>query len=298
MAPPHGLAARGRSPHSVGCAVVSGSSIHRDSLTRDVAGRIDDEAFRVPGHPRSDVTRKRDSESGAADPGRLRLPCPRDVRGILDTPDASASAATVRGGSPDATVGDVDPTACVVACPPHPQHGGSRSDPRLRAVADALVERGVACLRIDYGPWDEGRGERRDAVCALDWASERYDSVGLFGYSFGGAVALRAGADRAEAEAGGPDVAGPDTVVVLAPARTLPDGSDAVGAVGELLAPALVVCGERDEAVDWKPVVEAARAGGHTVENLAADHHFVGQHQRIAAVVAPFLAGHLVDETP
>jgi len=51
---------------------------------------------------------------------RLRVPGSRDVRAILDRRDSPA---------------------VVVACPPHPGMGGDRSDPRLRAVSDALGER-------------------------------------------------------------------------------------------------------------------------------------------------------------
>jgi alpha/beta superfamily hydrolase len=231
------------------------------------------------------VTRKRDSGSQASVSRRLRLPCPRAVDATLDVPGEAGPADDTDGG----------PSACVVACPPHPQHGGSRSDARLRAVADALVERGVACLRFDYGPWDEGRGERRDAACALDWASERYDRVGLLGYSFGGAVALCTAAARIVTTADGPGTATPDAVAAVAPARGLPDGSDAVAAVGELPVPTLVVSGERDDTVDWRPVVEAARVAGHTVEGVATDHHFVGRRDRVVDLVTPFLARHLTD---
>jgi alpha/beta superfamily hydrolase len=223
-----------------------------------------------------------DAPSEAGGSRRFRLPCPREVRATLDVP---ADLDPVEAGD-----GRPGPSACVVACPPHPQHGGSRSDARLRAVADALVERGVACLRFDYGPWDEGRGERRDAACAVDWASERYERVGLFGYSFGGAVALGVAADRA-----GDDSGVLSAVAVLAPARTLPDGSDAVAAVGTVAVPTLVLSGECDETVEWEPVVERASAAGHTVETVAADHGFVGKHDRVADIVAPFLAGHLTD---
>jgi len=235
------------------------------------------------------VSRNHDRPSGPGDTRRLRLPCSRTVRASLDGPEV------VSGSDADPASGtESEPTACVVACPPHPQHGGSRSDPRLRAVADALTEHGVACLRFDYGPWDEGRGERRDAACALDWASERYERVRLFGYSFGGAVALRAAIERDGDDNTGQTL---DRVAVLAPASTLPDGSDAAAAVGGVTVPTLVVSGERDDTVDWRPVVETAGAAGHAVEAFTADHYFVGQHQQVAATVAPFLAGQPTDRT-
>jgi len=112
------------------------------------------------------------------------LPGGRDARGTLDVASGSDGVAGSDDGSGSG--------ACVVACPPHPQRGGHRGDGRLRAVSGALGDRGTDCLRFDYGAWDGGRGEREDALRAVAWAGERYDRVGLFGYSVGGAVALSA----------------------------------------------------------------------------------------------------------
>jgi alpha/beta superfamily hydrolase len=206
------------------------------------------------------------------------VPGGRDVRATLDDPDDAGGDSA---GGDDGGVGDDDrerAPACVVACPPHPQHGGRRSDRRLRAVSDALVERGVACLRFDYGPWDEGVGERDDAANALAWAVDRYERVGLFGYSFGASVALQAAA-RASPR--------PAAVSALAPDAAAADALDAID------CPVQVVVGQRDDTVDWRPVLARARELDHAVETLPADHHFVGQGDRVGAVVGKFLAGHL-----
>jgi hypothetical protein len=190
------------------------------------------------------------------------------------------------GGPRDvrATLDDGEEHACVVACPPHPQHRGSRSDERLRAVSDALSTRGVDCLRIDYGPWAEGEGEVRDAVHAVGHCVEAlgYDRVALFGYSFGGAVALSAATQT--------DVA---AVSTLAPARRLSAGLDAVEAVAALSVPLQAVFGSRDSTVDCGPVVDAVRDRGGDVVELPADHFFVGQAGKVGARVAPFLAAAL-----
>ena len=195
------------------------------------------------------------------------VPGGRDVRATLD--------------------GSEGAEACVVACPPHPQMGGRRTDRRLRAVSDHLVERGIACLRFDYGPWDEGSGERTDARNALGWAQERFDRVGLFGYSFGGAVALLAAA--AESGAGTPPVA----VSVLAPAARLSAELDAVTAVAAIDCPLRVVYGARDTTADWEPVAERAREVGSDVVELSADHHFVGQDATVGEAVGGFLVDRL-----
>jgi len=195
------------------------------------------------------------------------LPGGRDVRATLDD----------RGG-----------TACVVACPPHPQHGGSRSDERLRAVSDALAagDDPVDCLRFDYGGWDEGRGERADARNAVAWARERYDRVGLFGYSFGSAVAL------CEASEGLPITA----CSVLAPPPKITEHLDALAAIEHLAAesegdslPIQVVYGDRDDTVDWGPIVEVAREVGFVVDALPGDHFFVGRAGKVGETVGSFL---------
>jgi alpha/beta superfamily hydrolase len=188
------------------------------------------------------------------------IPSDRDVRGLLDAPESDR---------------------CVVACPPHPQMGGSRSDRRLRAVSDALE---CACLRFDYGSWDGGYGELADTRDAYAWARGEYDRVSLFGYSFGGCRALVAAAR--ESVAGTP----PERVVALSPAAELTSDIDAVAAVADIGCPLAVVYGERDTTVDAAAVAERAREHGGRIVTLSADHHFVGQTQTVGERVASLLS--------
>ncbi|UPW01159.1 dienelactone hydrolase family protein [Halorussus gelatinilyticus] len=199
----------------------------------------------------------------------LPIPGARDVRATLDTPD----------DDPDAPE-SADPEAVVVACPPHPQHRGHRGDKRLVAVSEALNEAGIACLRFDYGDWDEGYGEREDARNALRWARERYDRVGIFGFSFGGAIATLAAATTDPQ---------PDAVALLAPASRLADDLDAAEALADVTGPLLVVYGTRDDTADWKPLVQRAEASGRETVEMSADHFFVGQHGKVADAVGEFL---------
>ncbi|WP_435099904.1 CocE/NonD family hydrolase [Halarchaeum sp. P4] len=176
--------------------------------------------------------------------------------------------------------------ACVVACPPHPRMGGHRGDGRLTAVSDYCTERGVACLRVDYGEWDDGYGEREDARNALRWAAERYDRVGLYGFSFGGGVAALAAADV--------DVS-VDALALLAPVSAVGDELDAAAAIRDIdpSTPVCVVYGERDDTADWQGVVDAVRERGGPVRALNADHSFVGQQDAVAEEVGSFLVTRL-----
>ena len=196
----------------------------------------------------------------------LPIPGGRNVRATLDSPD------------------DGNPEAIVVACPPHPQHRGHRGDARLKAVSERLVSEGIACLRFDYGDWDEGYGEREDGRNALRWARERYDRVGIFGFSFGTAVAALAAASVDPQ---------PDAVSLLAPTPRLADDLDTVAALGDIDGPVQVVYGTRDDTVDWEPVVERARELNFDVVEISGDHFFVGQHEKVADAVGGFLVERL-----
>ena len=195
------------------------------------------------------------------------IPGGRDVRATLDTAASDGARAD----------------AVVVACPPHPQQRGHRGDERLAAVSDALTDRGVDCLRFDYGDWDEGYGETTDADEAVGWAADRYDRVGLFGFSFGGTVALVAAASR-------PGLAG---VCALAPTARLNPDVDAVEALDEVVdhgIPVRVLYATRDSTADWEPVIERAEALGVETVAFESDHFFVGRAARVGAAVAEFFA--------
>ncbi|NGM68223.1 alpha/beta hydrolase [Natronolimnobius sp. AArcel1] len=198
------------------------------------------------------------------------VPGGRDVRGTLTDPD--------------------DATALVVACPPHPQQRGSRSDSRLVAVSDALAEAGIASLRFDYGPWDDGYGECTDVQNALHWASERYDRVGLFGYSFGATLAILAAASTDYTL---------EAVSALAPTDKLAADLDAREALTTLECPIQVVYGERDTTVNWEPIVSHLRERTPTTDAetatvdlvpIAGDHFFVSQESTVATAVSEFFA--------
>ena len=201
------------------------------------------------------------------------IPGGRDVRATLDT-----AASDGAGGESDESE---RAESVVVACPPHPQQRGHRGDERLLAASDALTDRGVDCLRFDYGDWDEGYGETTDADAAVGWARDRYDRVGLFGFSFGGTVALVAAASR-------PSLAG---VCALAPTARLNPDVDAVAALDGLVdlgVRARILYATRDSTADWEPVVERAGELGIETEAFGSDHFFVGRAGEAGETVAAF----------
>lgn len=181
-----------------------------------------------------------------------------------------------------ATLDSAGGDGVVVACPPHPEHGGNRHDSRLRAVSDALAEANVDCLRFDYGSWDDGRGEQQDVQQAMAWARERYGRVSLFGFSFGASMALLASVPQN-------DHPTPDALSVLAPPAQVSDDESLVDALSAIECPTQVVYGERDDTAVWEPVVERARELGYRTDSLPADHFFVGQRSKAAEIVVSFL---------
>ena len=208
------------------------------------------------------------------------IPGGRDVRATLDT----AASDGARAESGDAPRAD----AVVVACPPHPQQRGHRGDERLTAASDALTDRGVDCLRFDYGDWDEGYGETTDADAAVGWTLDRYDRVGLFGFSFGGTVALVAAASR-------PELAGDCAVAPTARLNPDVDAVDALDEVVERGVPVRILYATRDSTADWEPVVERARELDVETVAFESDHFFVGRSGEVGERVAAFLAPRLRD---
>ena len=151
------------------------------------------------------------------------------------------------------------PRAIAVVAHPHPLYGGTMDNKVVTTVARAFVDGGAATFRFNFrgvgasgGAHDEGRGETDDCLEVVAHAKRVAGSglpLWLAGFSFGGAVALRASA-RTDFE----------RLVLVAPAfRRLtgqglgeaPDPDDpGLGAMGRHgLANTVIVHGDRDETV-------------------------------------------------
>ena len=173
---------------------------------------------------------------------RLRIPGPAgDLEALIETPQAEAAAP-----------GEVP--AVAVVCHPHPLYGGTMDNKVVYTVARAFQQRGAPAVRFNYrgvgasaGSYDEGRGETEDTLAVIDYARRRWPAAALWlgGFSFGGAVAVRAA---------GP--AHPARVVLVAPAV----GRIDLSAAAPPGCPWLIVQGDADELVPRDEVLGWARA--------------------------------------
>jgi hypothetical protein len=88
------------------------------------------------------------------------------------------------------------PRAVLIACHPHPQHGGTLDNKVVQTVARAGLQMGWRSLRFNFrgvgaseGTWDEGRGEIDDALAVVAAYRDAGLPLVLAGFSFGGYVA-------------------------------------------------------------------------------------------------------------
>jgi alpha/beta superfamily hydrolase len=163
-----------------------------------------------------------------------------DLQALLDIPAATTS------------------NAVAVVCHPHPLHGGTMTNKVVHTLAKAFNDVGAPAVRFNYrgvgtsaGGYDEGNGETQDALAVLGWAAQRWPGAQLWlgGFSFGGAIAIRASVASSHAL----DIT---RLVTVAPAirrvsvdsNTLPQ------------CPWLIVQGDRDELVDPADIQQWARA--------------------------------------
>lgn len=100
--------------------------------------------------------------------------------------------------------------AAVVLAHPHPQYGGTLHTKVVYQAAKGLARIGCAVLRFNFrgvgrsaGAFDQGPGELRDFVAALDYMASRYPAARLWaaGFSFGAWVALEVGATDGRVDA-------------------------------------------------------------------------------------------------
>jgi alpha/beta superfamily hydrolase len=186
------------------------------------------------------------------------------IEGILDTPP------------------DADTTRIAVICHPHPVYGGTMTNKVVHVLAKAFGDLGVAAIRFNFrgvgasdGAFDAGRGETLDTLAVIHWAQEHFPQAALWlgGFSFGGAVALKAAAQ-----------ARPELIVTVAPAIRRVD----VSRMPTPQCPWLLVQGDDDELVNAQEV-QAWAAALEPRPELAmlagVDHFFHGRLNELRDVV-------------
>ena len=183
---------------------------------------------------------------------------------------------------------EADPLAIAVICHPHPSFGGTMLNKVVHTLARAFVSRGMASLRFNFrgvgkseGEFDEAVGELDDALAAIDWLQARYPDLPLWlgGFSFGGAIAIRAALQV--------DTAG---LVSVAPAvrRFAAEVTQAPDARW------LMVQGDNDELVDIEETIEFFNAmdpGPELVVFEGGEHFFHGRLVELRATVEDFIGG-------
>jgi hypothetical protein len=173
----------------------------------------------------------------------------------------------------------------IVVCHPHPQYGGEMHNNVVYTVCRSALAHGIAALRFNFrgvggstGAYDNGRGERDDAMAALAHIRElpEIDSerIALAGYSFGAAVGLRVPDPglRALVAVSAPTIGGPLTV--------------------DAPCPVLFISGDRDdysEPAELQRVVDTLEGRAELEVMAGVDHFWAGSDDRLSTAVSSFL---------
>jgi len=185
-----------------------------------------------------------------------------------------------------------DAIPAAVVCHPHPQYGGSMHNNVVEAVLEAFWRRSFATLRFNFrgvgaseGEYGGGQGEADDAIAAMRFLLSRpgiaSSGAVMSGYSFGAAVAMRAGSASKEV----------DTIVAVA----LPVAMDDFSAVAKGGKRLILVAGDRDAYCSEREISELAKTSGAKLKVLeGADHFFGGYEDQLTAA----LDAMLTDEAP
>jgi alpha/beta superfamily hydrolase len=189
------------------------------------------------------------------------------------------------------TPGHATAGSFAVICHPHPLFGGTLENKVVHTLARSFQELGAPTIRFNFrgvgasaGTFAEGLGETQDALAVVAEGRRRWPgaAVWLAGFSFGGAVAIRAAKD-----------ASARLLVSVAPAVSLIDVSDS-----ELPdCPWLIVQGDADELVDPKTVLRWASrlVPAPEVKVLpGVGHFFHGRLRELQSLVVDFAQAHKV----
>ncbi|MFZ0500914.1 MAG: alpha/beta fold hydrolase [Steroidobacteraceae bacterium] len=203
---------------------------------------------------------------------RVRIAGPAgEIEALVEIPADDSAATGARFG---------------VVCHPHPLYGGTLDNKVVYTLARAFVEVGVPSIRFNFrgvggsaGRYDEGNGETADTLAVIAYGRERWPAASLWlaGFSFGGAVAVRAAAQAA-----------PERLVTVAPGITRVAMTD----VDSPACPWLIVQGDADDVIEPAAVLDwASRQSPAPTLHLVpvAGHFFHGRLHELRNVVLDFL---------
>jgi alpha/beta superfamily hydrolase len=173
-----------------------------------------------------------------------------------------------------------------VLCHPHPQHGGTMDNKVVQTLARAFVALGWRAARFNFrgvggsgGAWDAGGGEVDDVLAVVSALREAGQPLALGGFSFGAAMACRAAARLAPAEAAERLVLVGPAVVSFPPPPTPPE--------------TVIIHGEADEVVPLAAVLAWAREPLRPVTVIpGCGHFFHGQLTLLKHLVVGACAHH------
>jgi uncharacterized protein len=203
---------------------------------------------------------------------RVRIAGPAgEIEALVETPAEDGAVPGVRFG---------------VVCHPHPLYGGTLDNKVVYTLARAFVELGAPSIRFNFrgvggsaGSYDEGSGETADTLAVIAYGRERWPGASLWlgGFSFGGAVAVRAAAQAA-----------PEALVTAAPGIT----RVAMTGVESPACPWLIVQGDADDVIEPGAVLDWARQqtpapNVHVMPG--AGHFFHGRLHELRQIVLEFL---------
>ena len=204
---------------------------------------------------------------------RLTLAGPAGgLEALIETPETDGQVTT--------------PAAFGVVCHPHPLYGGTMDNKVVWTLARAFQQLGAPTIRFNFrgvgasaGSHDQGRGETADALAVIAAGRQRWPQARLWlaGFSFGGAVAVRAAGE-----------AQPASLVLVAPGINKTDVADAAPPA----CPWLIVQGDADDVVPADVVIDWARRLSPTPELSVlpgTGHYFHGRINELRDTVLGFM---------
>ncbi|HYA35393.1 MAG TPA: CocE/NonD family hydrolase [Candidatus Binataceae bacterium] len=176
-----------------------------------------------------------------------------------------------------------------VVCHPHPLYGGSMHNNVVEAALEALWKLGFATLRFNFrgvgrsgGDHTGGAGEVEDAKAAMAFMLAQPGVAGqgalMAGYSFGAAIAMRAGAEIAQV----------DTIAAIA----LPVGMESFDASACANKRIILVAGDSDPYCPSSEIARLAQSIGARAKLTiieGADHFFGGSEEDVTSALVEMI---------